>query len=393
MLSKKRIKQFKTVKLWYDPRRNLQNKRSFACEMSNDDHAFLCGIIKEIRPEKIVEIGVAEGGTTAVIMESLFLLGMESRVYSVDLNQKLYCNREKATGYVWQEMCNEITGRSIQEFKLGKTIADCIDEIGDAIDLAIIDTTHILPGEILDFLCILPYLKKNATVLLHDISLNWIRCFSDDMKLVLRAKDSIATKVLYTVVTAKKWFYFDKQPFNIAAFTINDDTVKYIGDCFQALSLTWGYMPSEEMLIRYRSVFSHYYNEQCMEFFDTAVKANKDMGRADVLRQCVGFIERKRQELKEAQEVIVYGAGRAAAEFVRILQKEKVKVLAVAVSKEDFDKKQVGGIEVRAITQLLEYREKKLIIASIIEEYVKEMEQKARNLGFTDILKLEKVFF
>lgn len=89
----------------------------------------------------------------------------------------------------------------------------------------------------------------------------------------------------------------------------------------------------------------------------------------------------------------MYGAGRAAAEFVRILQKEKVKVLAVAVSKEDFDKKQVGGIEVRAITQLLEYREKKLIIASIIEEYVKEMEQKARNLGFTDILKLEKVFF
>lgn len=388
----KRIEQFKTVKLWYEPRRNLQNKRSFTCEMSDDDHAFLCGIIKEIRPEKIVEIGVAEGGTTAVIMESLFLLGMESRVYSVDLNRELYCNREKETGYVWKEVCNDIPGKSMQEFKLGETIAGCIDEISNEIDLAIIDTTHILPGEILDFLCILPYLKRNATVLLHDISLNWIRCFSDDTNLLLRARDSIATKVLYTVVTADKWFYFDKQPFNIAAFTINDDTVKYIGDCFQALSLTWGYMPSEEMLFGYRRIFLRYYNEQCMEFFDTAIKANEDMGRADVLRQCVAFVKMKKQELKEAQEVIVYGAGMAAAEIIRILQKEKVNVLAVGISSRNFNKRRVCGIEVKTITQLLEYRGKKLIIASIIDEYIEKMEQKAKNLGFTDILKIEKVF-
>lgn len=122
--------------------------------------------------KKIVEIEVAEGGTTSVIMKSLLLLNMESKVYSVDLNECLYCDREKETGYIWKSLSNNILGKSTQEFKLGNTIAGCINEIGSGIDSAIIDTTHILPGEILDFLCILPYLKKDATVILHDVALN-----------------------------------------------------------------------------------------------------------------------------------------------------------------------------------------------------------------------------
>ena len=44
-------------------------------EMSEFESAFVCGLIKEKRPKKILEIGVAGGGTTAIVMQCLNDLG------------------------------------------------------------------------------------------------------------------------------------------------------------------------------------------------------------------------------------------------------------------------------------------------------------------------------
>lgn len=52
------------VELWNEPGEILRTNEAFVCEMSVQNHAFLSGIIKEKRPKKIVELGVAEGGTT-----------------------------------------------------------------------------------------------------------------------------------------------------------------------------------------------------------------------------------------------------------------------------------------------------------------------------------------
>ena len=40
-------------------------------EMTEWQLSFLCGLIKESRPQKLVEIGVAAGGTTAVILNCI----------------------------------------------------------------------------------------------------------------------------------------------------------------------------------------------------------------------------------------------------------------------------------------------------------------------------------
>ena len=44
-----------------------------------------------------------------------------------------------------------------------------MENIGKGIDMAFFDTVHFEPGEILDFLMVLPFLKEEAIVIFHDI--------------------------------------------------------------------------------------------------------------------------------------------------------------------------------------------------------------------------------
>jgi predicted O-methyltransferase YrrM len=45
-----------------------------------------------------------------------------------------------------------------------------LEKIGNDIDMVFIDTVHYQPGEILDFLMVLPFLKEEAIVIFHDIA-------------------------------------------------------------------------------------------------------------------------------------------------------------------------------------------------------------------------------
>jgi hypothetical protein len=47
-----------------------------------------------------------------------------------------------------------------------------MDEIGGDIDFCLIDTLHTIPGGILDFLMVFPYLKNDAIIIFHDINLH-----------------------------------------------------------------------------------------------------------------------------------------------------------------------------------------------------------------------------
>ena len=404
MISKKiydQIETIKNVELWYEPGRNLQADKPLVSEMVEKDHAFLCGMIRELKPKKIVEMGVAEGGTTAVIMNCLRILDIDSQVYSVDLNEKLYYDKNRETGYIWKDMSNYFDGKSTHEFKVGKTIAGFIDEIGKDVDFVIMDTMHMLPGELLDFLCILPYLNEKATVVLHDISLNYINSFSDDMLTIFAAKNSDATKILYSTVTAQKWFYFEDEPgFNIAAFTVNEDTVKYISDCFQALGLTWEYSLSDTVLAEYRNIFLRYYNEQCVQLYDLAIKANNHMINIfkvmkknllyDYLPKSATFAREEIERLKSTERIILYGAGIIAVETIKILRENGIDIFAIAVSDTNKNVKKLCGVEVRDIKELQEFHSAEIIIASTLEPYICEMEANLKKMGFCYITKVGK---
>ena len=238
-------------------------------EMSEFESAFLCGLIKSKKPKKIVEIGVAEGGTTAIILECLKESFQDEiiEMYSLDYSQKCYCNPSKQTGYLAIKKIEETKNQIKHQFKLGDVAPRYLKEIGDEIDFIILDTLHVLPGEILDFLAILPLMSKNATVVLHDTSAHHITS----------SMQQICTQVLMDTVVAEKYIMEDpsrkgKIP-NISAFQITDDTRKYIGNVFMSLTLPWDMLQSDSEMELYHKWYQTYYEEEFIKWYEHACEA------------------------------------------------------------------------------------------------------------------------
>ena len=121
----------KKNEMWYEPADFARSKLKFECEMSRDDHGFLCGLIKQKLPSVIMEIGVAEGGTTLVIDTAMKMLGIVGKLFSIDISKELYCDRTKDTGFIYKESENHWLEH---EFIFGHTVADFIRDTKEIID-------------------------------------------------------------------------------------------------------------------------------------------------------------------------------------------------------------------------------------------------------------------
>ena len=328
------MKQFQSVDWMYGPRNSIMkmvNDKSWFPEMSETESAFLCGLLKEYKPRKIVEVGVAAGGTTAIVMQCIAELELDSEMFSIDYSVQFYRNTKKRTGYIAEEIKQQIEDKydcHLQHrFLLGKILPAFMEEIGDGVDFVILDTMHILPGELLDFLTILPYMNKRSVVCLHDISLNQIT-----------ERQNIATNVLFNSVAADKILNYlpEKSRYgweypNIAAFQINEDTKKYIGNIFGALTLNWTYVPDRSELNLYRTSYSSYGTEM-LRLFDNAVLFNQP-------HEQYLFPHEK---IKDGSRVFLYGAGNVGQAYYRQIVKDRsVKLVAwVDNSYENFKEKE-----------------------------------------------------
>ena len=140
------------------------NNRTLS-EMSFTDRSFLNGIIRKLKPNKILEIGLAAGGSSAIILNAIKDFE-NSTLYSIDYNTKYYQDNSKNTGFIVNDYLPELKNK--WNLYTGGVSAKFIEDIGNNIDVCLLDTMHCNPGEILDFLTVLPYLKENAVVILHD---------------------------------------------------------------------------------------------------------------------------------------------------------------------------------------------------------------------------------
>jgi hypothetical protein len=143
---------------------NIKNKIiGFPCnhQMWNNQREFLNGVVRRFRPKKIVEIGVAEGCSSSIILNSIQDL-KDSHLYSIDLSDSNTIG--KCVKRLFPNFLSKWT------LYKGNIASKFMENIGRNIEMVLIDSSHFEPGEILDFIIVLPFLDEEAVIVMHDIA-------------------------------------------------------------------------------------------------------------------------------------------------------------------------------------------------------------------------------
>lgn len=291
------------VKLFKEPIDILDKLSENKSQMSGEQLSYLCGLIKMFAPNKIVEVGVADGGTTAVVLNCIDKLGLNSEVHSIEKEAKSWTAPSKESGYLAEESKAFLKNNIQHKLNIG-VLPDYIDKIGEGIDFLILDTTHKLPGELLDFLVALPYLKDGAIVVMHDIWLNHWAPYND--------MNAQATRVLLSAASGERLVSSSaSSDLNIGAFIVSEDTRKYVENIFHALALSWIYIPDDNYLALCRECYARYYKEELVKLFDLAVEKNKATRSREIEKwrnvalDMADFVK----QIIDIDNLYIYGAG------------------------------------------------------------------------------------
>lgn len=239
----------------------MESKCSF---MWSNQREFLNGIIRKFKPLKILEIGVYRGGSSIIILNAIEDI-QGSKLFSIDLDSNKFIGT----------CVNEYFPKFLKNwhFFKGNFATEYMEKIGNNIDLAFFDTAHFEPGEILDFLIALPFLRKEAIVIFHDIA---GQITSDPFK-----RNEWAPYIIFNAIRGQKFFPSGncslKQ--NIGAIKLEKDQKKYYKDYFRLLGGQWQYFPKEIYINQTRKFFKKYYDEECLMIFEEAVSFNRDFVR------------------------------------------------------------------------------------------------------------------
>lgn len=245
-------------------------------EMQESEIEFIKKLIKREQPKKILEIGIAAGSNLTVLLnETKDKNNVE--IFGIDYNKKYYRNNLKESGWVVKELYPELVHKL--SILTGGVTACFVDDIGNNIDFCILDTKHVLPGELLDFLMVLPYLKEGATCILHDTNLQNLPvqkggiCVSKNTSNsnLQYLNNSYATGILMSILASEKIFpkrYLkDFVLPNITTFKITSELKKYIQNVFYALALPWQYKLSDKDRKIIGSFIKKHYSEDNAEYF------------------------------------------------------------------------------------------------------------------------------
>ena len=260
-------------------------------EMAKNERYFLSGMIRYMKPAKILEVGVSRGGGSAIILNAIKDLP-QSHLYSVDYCEKHYSGEtDKLSGYLVDEKFPQLKDK--WTFYRGGDVSRYIERIGGDIDLLVLDTAHIHPWETLNFLCVLPFMRPGSWCIIHDVLLHHL----------LHRINDLACRYLYghVVTDCRIMPAPDENGIpnfsNIGAFHITEDTMKYSSNLFESLLCTWAAIPgvydkkvfpyatpiSSQDLDDIRKIIRKYYPERA-EFFEHAIEFQEDIARQKAKR-------------------------------------------------------------------------------------------------------------
>lgn len=228
--------------------------RETAIELSAENCMFLAGLIKRYRPKTLLEVGVSAGGSSALLLHILDKLGMESEVVSVDLSERWNEDASFATGWAVKKLYPD---KKNWRLYTGKFLPEIIEDLNVEFDFCFLDTVHVLPGELLDYLVVLPFMSEASIIAMHDTSLYY------------QVEDALATRVLFDVCVGKKIIppQHTQNDANLSAFQITKDTYTHVGNIFSALYMPWRQFITAGQFHIYHDFFKKYYGEEAAEWF------------------------------------------------------------------------------------------------------------------------------
>ena len=305
-------------------------------------------------------------------MQCMAMQGQSYELHSIDLSYRLWCDDSLTVGFLAEEAKKFIPG-TCQRTYLGKLASEWMSQIGGDVDCLILDTAHCLPGEVLDFLALLPYLRDGAVVVLHDLANNF--CLQDRSNFRERAN---ATKLLFDSVTADKYLMRDPSAGvrggmpNIGAFRISDATREHLVDVVGVLTSTWLYLPSEEQLAIYHDSIFRCLDEESRWLYDCAVQMNKCIRQAPLdldepqagyqfLRELLGILKYVPEKYGD-KPFIIYGAGKHGKKYAEHLLRRGINNFLfcdIGISGDEY-----CGKKVLDLVDLKDYTDADVVIAS-----------------------------
>lgn len=315
----------------------IDSKISDLSQMSKLERYFLNGIIRQVRPKKIVEIGIAAGSSSAVILNAIKDI-KGAKLYSLDYFKNHYRIEGKLSGFIVDEF-PELK----KKWKLytGGVACNFLEEIGGGIDVCVLDTVHNNPGEFLDYLQVLPYMKKNGIIIIHDTALHTLRPIPIDTTCC----------VLLSAISGEKIIPEYKCTFfpNIGAVLLDKNAKERAFDVFNCLSLPWCYMPKITDIVQLHGHFLKHYGTKLADDFVKAVRVNErvlNIENSDLNKQIhqikpIDFIEHFTKLTAQKQidklakkyrnkKIIIYGAGQYCRTLFDNYDLSKLNIVAVA---------------------------------------------------------------
>ena len=246
------------VNIYNEIKEKLEKSR--CSQMWNNQKEFLNGIIRKFRPQKIVEIGVASGGSSIIILNAIKDI-KNAHLYSIDLS-----DNDKIGFCVEKLYPHFLNNWSLYK---GNIAAQFIEKIGKNIDMVFIDSAHFQPGEIMDFLIVLPFLREGAIVGFHDIG--------NQITKPKYKRQEWAPYIIYNIIRGRKFLPSGNKilTHDIGAIKLEKHQNKYIHDYFRALGGQWQYFPKEKHIKLIRNIFKKYYDSDCLLIFEETVSFNR----------------------------------------------------------------------------------------------------------------------
>ena len=243
-------------------------------ELYQNEPYFINGIIRKFKPKNCLEIGVSKGGGSILILNAIKDYN-DSRLVSLDLNTNLYNNKSLQTGCNVKQYFPELIKNNKWQLYTGKLPHIFLEKLNIKFDFLFLDTSHLVPGEILNIIEALPFLEENAIIILHDIMFHLPSHKYYNPKEVKYHPSMI---YLMTSLSGNKIVMKDHKYGleNIGAIFLKSNQNQYYLNYFTLLLSPWEYMLSEAQIASIRIFIKKYYKEDIyLKLFNKAIFENK----------------------------------------------------------------------------------------------------------------------